>query len=395
MNDVEFGPIPPNAGKRLARRWAAGAALIAIAFAGSSCSMIDQFNPFGSEKYKMEITPDTPASKTYDQGLQKLANGAPGEAAKKFTDLGKQYPSSDWAQKGQLMTTYANYQAGDYTSAVTSAERYLKDYPNSPDAPYVLYLQANAYYMQIPDISRDQENAQKALTAFQAVVQKYPKSEYVEDSKYKIDVTEDQLAGKEMSIGRFYLNRRNYTAAINRFRNVLQYYQTTRHAEEALYRLVEAYLGLGITDEAQTAAAVLGHNFPDSQWYQDAYNLLKGKGLSPHEYRPIVDLEDLAHGRSILIGLVHALAPLHSRRGADRSVGPRILAGADDPHRRDRRGEIDSSRCAGAGARRARRRRPRAPRPGAGPGDGDFRPAARATPRTRCSKGRTSRSATN
>jgi outer membrane protein assembly factor BamD len=232
----------------------------------------------------MEVTPDTPASKTYDQGLQKLANGAPGEAAKKFTDLGKQYPSSDWAQKGQLMTTYADYQAGDYTSAVTSAERYLKDYPNSPDAPYVLYLQANAYYMQIPDISRDQANAGKALAAFQSLVQKYPTSEYVEDSKYKIDVTQDQLAGKEMSIGRFYLNRRNYTAAINRFRNVLQYYQTTRHAEEALYRLVEAYLGLGITDEAQTAAAVLGHNFPNSQWYEDAYNLLKGKGLSPHEY---------------------------------------------------------------------------------------------------------------
>ncbi len=284
MPDAEIGLIPPNARMRLARRWAVGAALLAIAFTGSSCSMIDQFNPFGGEKYKMEITPDTPASKTYDQGLQKLANGAPGEAAKKFTDLGKQYPSSDWARKALLMTTYANYQSGDYTSAVTSAERYLKDYPNSPDAPYVLYLQANAYYMQIPDISRDQENASKALQAFQAVVQKYPTSEYAEDAKFKINVAEDQLAGKEMSIGRFYLNRRNYTAAINRFRNVLQYYQTTRHAEEALYRLVEAYLGLGITDEAQTAAAVLGHNFPDSQWYQDAYNLLKGKGLSPQEY---------------------------------------------------------------------------------------------------------------
>ncbi len=284
MVDVEFASVPRNAGRRLARRGAAFAALIAIAIGAAACSMIDQFNPFGSEKYKMEITPDTPASKTYDQGLEKLANGAPGDAAKKFTDLGKQYPSSDWAQKGLLMTTYSQYQAGDYTSAVTSAERYLKDYPTSTDAPYVLYLQANAYYMQIPDISRDQENAAKALAAFQSVVQKYPKSEYVEDAKFKIDVTEDQLAGKEMSIGRFYLNRRNYTAAINRFRNVLQSYQATRHAEEALYRLVEAYLGLGITDEAQTAAAVLGHNFPNSQWYEDAYNLLKGKGLSPHEY---------------------------------------------------------------------------------------------------------------
>ncbi len=283
MTDVESDALSFNARKPLARRAIAAAAFIAIAFAGSGCSMIDQYNPFGADKYKMEVTPDVPASKTYDQGLDKLANGSPSEAAKKFTDLGKQYPSSDWARKGLLMTVYANYQAADYTTAATGAERYLKDYPNSPEADYILYLQANSYYMQIPDISRDQEKTAKALETFQAVVQKYPKSEYADDAKYKIQVTEDQLAGKEMSIGRFYLNRRNYAAAINRFRNVLQYYQTTRHAPEALYRLVEAYLGLGITGEAETAAAVLGHNFPDSQWYKDAYNLLKGKGLSPHD----------------------------------------------------------------------------------------------------------------
>jgi outer membrane protein assembly factor BamD len=285
MADVESGAPLSNGWKRLARRSFVGAAFVAIALAGSGCSMLDQFNPFGgADKYKMEVTPDVPASKTYDQGLDKLANGSPAEAAKKFTDLGKQYPSSDWARKGLLMSTYAQYQAGDYTTAETSAERYLKDYPNSPEADYILYLQANSYYMQIPDISRDQEKTAKALETFQAVVQKYPKSDYADDAKYKIQVTQDQLAGKEMSIGRFYLTRRNYTAAINRFRNVLQYYQTTRHAPEALYRLVEAYLGLGITEEAQTAAAVLGHNFPDSQWYHDAYDQLKGKGLSPHDY---------------------------------------------------------------------------------------------------------------
>jgi len=283
MADVESGAFLSNGWERLARRSLAGAAFIAIALGGSGCSMIDQFNPFGGDKYKMEVTPDVPASKTYDQGLDRLANGSPAEAAKKFTDLGKQYPSSDWARKGLLMSTYAQYQAGDYTTAETSAERYLKDYPNSPEADYVLYLQANSFYMQIPDISRDQEKTAKALETFQSVVQKYPKSDYADDAKYKIQVTQDQLAGKEMSIGRFYLTRRNYTAAINRFRNVLQYYQTTRHAAEALYRLVEAYLGLGITEEAQTAAAVLGHNFPDSQWYHNAYDLLKGKGLSPHD----------------------------------------------------------------------------------------------------------------
>ena len=278
MAKFEFGLTPRGASH--ASRVAA--ALIAIGFFASACSMIDQFNPFGAEKYKMEIVPDTPASKTYDQGLEKLANGSPQEAAKKFTELGKQYPSSDWARKGLLMTTYAQFQAGSFTDAETSAERYLKEYPKSSDDAYVAYLQANSYYEQIPDISRDQEFAGKAYELFQDLVKKYPDSEYVEDAKFKIEVTADQLAGKEMSIGRFYLNRNNYTAAINRFRNVLQNYQTTRHAEEALYRLVEAYLGLGITAEAETAAAVLGHNFPDSQWYQDAYALLKGKGLSPH-----------------------------------------------------------------------------------------------------------------
>src|SRR6201999_3640540 len=153
MADVKSDALSYNAWRRRTRRDTAAAALIALALAGSGCSMIDQFNPFGADKYKMEVTPDVPASKTYDQGLQKLANGSPAEAAKKFTDLGKQYPSSDWARKGLLMQTYAQYQAGDYTSAATSAERYLKDYPNSPEADYVMYLQANSYYMQIPDIS--------------------------------------------------------------------------------------------------------------------------------------------------------------------------------------------------------------------------------------------------
>lgn len=270
-------------GARARRLASSGAALIAIALALAGCSVFEEFNPFGAEKYKTIIEPDIPASKVYDQGLSKLANGAPQDAAKKFTDLGKQYPGSDWARKGLLMTTYAQFTAGDYDSAATSGERYVKEYPKTPEAAYAMYLQASSYYAQILDISRDQERAQKALDLFKRIVQDYPKSEYVEDSKFKIQVTTDQLGGKEMSIGRFYLNRRNYTAAINRFRAVLTNYQTTRHSEEALYRLVEAYMGLGITDEAQTAAAVLGHNFPDGEWYKDAYALLKSDGLEPRE----------------------------------------------------------------------------------------------------------------
>jgi outer membrane protein assembly factor BamD len=277
------------ASERITRHRGGGARRATILFclgvALAGCSTFENLNPFQGEKYKTEIVADVPASKMYDQGLAKMANGAPKEAAEKFTNLGKEYPGSDWARKGLLMTVYADYTAGEYGDAETAAERYVKEYPKSDEAAYVVYLDASSYYAQILDISRDQDNAQKALQGFQKVVQDYPKSEYVEDAKYKIQVTGDQLAGKEMSIGRFYLNRRNYTAAINRFRAVLGIYQTTRHAPEALYRLTEAYMGLGIIDEAETAAAVLGHNFPDSEWYKDAYALLKSGGHAPQEHQ--------------------------------------------------------------------------------------------------------------
>jgi outer membrane protein assembly factor BamD len=276
-----------------------GASLaLALAMGVAGCSSLEDFNPFAGERYKTVVEPVVPASQVYDQGLAKLANGDPSEAAKKFTDLGKKYPGSDWARKGLLMSTYAQYQSGDYDDATGSAMRYVKEYPHSTEAPYALYLQASSHYAQILDISRDQDHAQKALELFKQLVQTYPTSEYVADAKVKIQVTTDQLGGKEMSIGRFYLHRRNYTAAINRFRNVLTYYQSTRHSEEALYRLVESYMGLGITDEAETAAAILGHNFPDGQWYKDAYTLLKSNGRSPQE-----------HPDSWLTKLYHSIIP--------------------------------------------------------------------------------------
>ncbi len=271
----------PRASQRRARG-AAGLLILALALSG--CSMLDQFNPFGGEKYEMKVEPVVPATTAYDQGLAKLANGDPSGAAKKFTDLGKKYPGSDWARKGLLMTTYAQFQAGEYDDAAGSAGRYVKEYPKSSEAAYALYLQASSHYAQIMDIARDQDHAAQALALFKQLVQTYPKSEYVEDSRAKIQVCMDQLGGKEMSIGRFYLHQRNYTAAINRFRNVLIAYQTTRHAEEALYRLVEAYMALGVTSEAETAAAVLGHNFPDSEWYKNAYTLLKSNGRAPVDH---------------------------------------------------------------------------------------------------------------
>ena len=267
------------------RRWRSAAAVTALAAALGGCSTLESFNPFGGEKYKMEVEPVVPASTAYDQGLAKLANGDPSSAAKKFTDLGKKYPGSDWARKGLLMTTYAQFQAGEFDDAAGSAQRYVKEFPKTPEAAYALYLEAQSHYAQILDISRDQDHAAKAAELYKQLVTTYPNSEYVSDSKVKLQATTDQLGGKEMSVGRFYLNRHNYAAAINRFRNVLTYYQTTRHAEEALYRLVEAYMGLGVTDEAETAAAILGHNFPDGEWYKNAYALLKSGGLSPQEHQ--------------------------------------------------------------------------------------------------------------
>ncbi len=260
---------------------AASMALFALPLAG--CSSFDAFNPFGGEKYEQKILADTPAELLYNQGVAKVNSGDPKGAVKKFREIDKQYPLTTWSQKAMLMTAYSAYQAKEFDDAVTYGDRYAKNYPNSPDAAYALYLSAESQYERIPDISRDQDTAVKSLAGFNEVVQKYPKSEYASDAKYKMQVARDQLAGKEMSVGRFYLTRKNYTAAINRFRNVIGEYQTTRHTEEALERLTEAYMGLGIVSEAQTAAAVLGHNYPDGQWYKDAYVLLQSSGTEPRE----------------------------------------------------------------------------------------------------------------
>jgi len=238
----------------------------------------------GGTKYQTEITPDIPADDLYNAGLAKLKARDYEGATKKFGELEKRYPSSDWARKGLLMVTFTQYEHPKYDDAVQSAQRYIGLYPNSPDTPYVYYLAAMSFYNQVPDVMRDQQSAEKALEIFAQLIQKFPKSEYVNDAKYKMQVTRDQLAAKEMNVGRFYLTRKNYPAAINRFHDVLGKYQTTRHTEEALYRLTEAYLAMGVTNEAQTAAAILGHNYPDSQWYKDAHALLRSDGLEPHEH---------------------------------------------------------------------------------------------------------------
>ena len=259
------------------------ALVAAVCAPAAACSTLEGLNPFGSEKYETKLLPEEPADQMYDQGLARLAKGDTDGAAKKFSELDKQHPFTADSRKGMIMTTYAQYQGGNYDDAIGTAQRYVNLYPSSPDAPYAMYLAAMSYYNQVPDISRDQDRAEKAVVMFNQLIQKYPKSEYVEDSKFKVQVMRDQLGGKEMSVGRYYLGRRNYQAAINRFREVVGKYQTTRHVEEALYRLTEAYMGLGITHEAQTAAAILGHNYPDSEWYRDAFKLLAAGGVAPNE----------------------------------------------------------------------------------------------------------------
>jgi outer membrane protein assembly factor BamD len=203
------------------------------------------------------------------------------EAAKKFDEVDRENPYSEWARKALLMSAYANYQAEQYDDCITSAKRYVTLHPGSPDAAYAQFLIGSSYYDQILDVSRDQARADKAIDALQEVVRKYPNSEYAISAQKKIAMARDQLAGKEMDVGRFYMNKRDFIGAINRFKVVVTQYQTTRHVEEALMRLTEAYVALGIMDEAQTAAAVLGHNFPDSSWYKEAYNLVKTAGGEP------------------------------------------------------------------------------------------------------------------
>ena len=227
---------------------------------------------------------DEPADKIYNEGLFLLNDKRSyRDAAKKFEEVDRQHPYSEWARKALIMSAYAFYEAGEYDESITAAKRYVTLHPGSGDAAYAQYLIGVSFYDQIPDVTRDQGRTEKAVAALDEVVRKYPNTEYAVSAKKRIDVARDQLAGKEMQIGRYNMERRNYTGAINRFKVVVTQYQTTRHVEEALMRLTEAYMALGIVPEAQTAAAVLGHNFPDSKWYKDAYALVTSAGGTPSE----------------------------------------------------------------------------------------------------------------
>lgn len=226
-----------------------------------------------------------PADVLYNQGLANLETGRLKEASAKFSTLDRQHPYSEYARKAMVMSAFTNYRQGNYQDAINSGERYVQLYPSSSEAAYAQYIIGLSYWRQIRDVTQDQKESRRTVEAMTQVVERWPDSEYVDDAQAKIRYARDQLAGKEMQVGRYYLERREYLAAIKRFRVVVETYSNTRHVEESLARLTEAYYAMGLASEAQTAAAVLGHNYPESQWYKDSYALLRSGGLEPRENR--------------------------------------------------------------------------------------------------------------
>lgn len=213
----------------------------------------------------------------YNLGADALERHAWGKAAVFFDEVERQHPYSQWARRAQLQAAYAHYMRSSYDDAILAAERFLQLHPGHADAAYAYYLIGICHYEQIVDVGRDQDATIKAQNALIEVIRRYPDSEYARDAKLKLALTNDHLAGKEMEVGRFYLHRQEYIAAISRFSTVIEKYETTSHAPEAMHRLVEAYYALGVMDEARRVAHVLGANYPGSKWYEYSYKLLEGK----------------------------------------------------------------------------------------------------------------------
>jgi outer membrane protein assembly factor BamD len=225
---------------------------------------------------KKEQYVERPVHEIYNEAVNALEAGNYRLAARTFDEVERQHPYSAWATKAQIMSAYAYYESNDYDEAVIALDRFIQLHPGNRDIAYAYYLKALCQYERISDIVRDQLTTEKALDSLQEVVRRFPDSKYARDARLKIDLTRDHLAGKEMEIGRYYLKRAHYLASINRFRRVVDEFQTTSHVQEALHRLVEAYTALGLTVEAQKAAAVLGHNYPGSEWYADSYAVATG-----------------------------------------------------------------------------------------------------------------------
>lgn len=256
-------------------RAAAGVVLAVAVFALAACA--------DDDTAKQPEYVERPVETIYDAAVKLREKEKWTEAAKQFDEVERQHPYSVWARRAILMSAFCYYQANKYDEAIQAADRFIQLHPGNKDAAYAYYLKAVSLYEQIVDVGRDQEKTRLALASLEDLTQRFPGTAYARDAQLKADLTRDHLAGKEMDIGRYYLRKGQYIAAINRFRNVVEKYQTTSHCPEALERLTEAYMALGITKEAQTAAAVLGFNYPGSEWYQNSYALLTKSNLAPKE----------------------------------------------------------------------------------------------------------------
>ena len=234
---------------------------------------------------KEEVYVEKPVEELYNAAVNAMASGNYVRAAKQFDEVERQHPYSVWATRAQLQGAYAHYQNNKYDEAIVALDRFIQLNPSNRDVGYAYYLKALCYYEQITDVARDARMTEDALQSLQEVVRRFPESTYARDARVKIDLTYDHLAGKEMEVGRFYQRRNQTLAAINRFRTVVDKFQTTSHVPEALHRLVETYMSLGLVDEARRTTAVLGHNYPGSEWYRDSFALV-GTGEMPKDERP-------------------------------------------------------------------------------------------------------------
>ena len=247
-------------------------ALISLLF--SSCS--DSQNNIG-----IGVSEDKAAEEIFNSGERDLIRRRYNDAAEKFKEVERLYPYSDWAKRALIMQVYSFHKDKEYENVVSAANRFIEFHPKDKDIPYAYYLIGLSYYDQVLAIGRDQKLTQEALKIFELIIKEYPDSEYASSSKIKFDFLKNQLASKEMEVGRYYLKRSHYVSAINRFRGIIEDFSTTSQVPEALHRLVEAYLSLGLTDEAQTAGAILGYNYKSNEWYERSFELLRSKGLKP------------------------------------------------------------------------------------------------------------------
>jgi len=260
--------------KQMTRLLAAAALSLVV----SGCSILG-----GSSRNERLAYVERPAENLYNSGMDQIERNDLGRAKLLLQEVERQHPFSKWARRAMLMSAYANYLSADYEESVSTAQRFISLHPGNESTPYAYYLIAMSYYDQIYDVGRDQATTTSAEAALQQVVRRYPDSDYARDSRLKLELTHDHLAGKEMSVGRYYLKENQQLAAIGRFKTVARDFQTTSHVEEAMHRLVESYVSLGIVDEAKLVGSVLGYNYPESVWYEDSYDLLQRFGIDLNE----------------------------------------------------------------------------------------------------------------